>query len=227
MRGDEAALGCADTPSLPSFPAFRPSYSVAPSREYTGTGGAPRPPGKFQPQARRVAEAAGAGRPPLPQPGLPGSSGAGGAEGAPATQGPAGGCGVRGEPRVGGRWGLTQRVNLSPAAFYFISFISLHSTCLLCRVLPRCPGEDAPASPHLVGPRSWPGRSGAPGKAGIWVTPSKSHRVRRPPENATTKATGVERSDKPKEEKPVAPEEESPQKLLNHYKSRERQCFCI
>lgn len=33
VRGDEAALGCADTPSLPSFPAFRPSYSVAPSRK--------------------------------------------------------------------------------------------------------------------------------------------------------------------------------------------------
>lgn len=49
------------------------------------------------------------------------------------------GCG--GTPGLGGRWGLTLRVNASPPAFYFISFTSLHSSCLLCRVLPRggCP----------------------------------------------------------------------------------------
>lgn len=136
VSGDEAALGCAGTPSLPSFPAFRPSYSVAPSRR-----GSPAA-GGIQPRARCGKGGGSREETPVPQPGLPGSRGAGGAGGAPATQ-EAGE--VRGEPGVDGKWGLTQRVNPSPAAFCLISFISSHPTCLLCRVLP--PGRMPLPSP--------------------------------------------------------------------------------
>lgn len=132
--------------------------------------------------------------------------------------------GTRGSAEDGGL--CSKSTHLLPLFILFILFHYIpRASCAGC--CPAAPGEDAPAAPHLVGPRSWPGRSGAPGKAGIWVTPSKSHRVRRPLENAISKAIEVEKSDKPKEEKSVAPEEESPQKLLNHYKSRERRCFCI
>lgn len=149
VRGDEAALGCADTPSLPSFPAFRPSYSVAPSRKYTGTAGAPGPPGDFSPgpggwQRRREqgdpGSAAGTAR---EQRGSRrrGSSGhAGGWWGA-------GGTGGRRKMRA---YPAGQQPSLS--AFDFISFISLHSTRLLCRVLPRCPRGGCPCCPSALAP---------------------------------------------------------------------------
>lgn len=134
---------------------------------------------------------------------------------------------------AGGKWGSAEHGGLPSESTHlpllFILFQLFHyiprASCAGC--CPAAPGEDAPAAPHLLCPRSWPGRSAAPEKAGIWVTPSKSHQVWSPPENATAEATRLEKSDKPKEEKPVAPEEESPQKLLNHYKSREWRCFCV
>lgn len=144
MSGDEAALGCAGTPSLPSFPAFRPSYSVAPSRRGTPAAGG------IQPRARCGRGGGSREETPVPQPGLPGSSGAGGAGGAPATQ-EAGE--VRGEPRLDGRWGLTQRVNPSPPPFHLISFISSHSACSTCAGC--CPRGGCPCSPLLLARAKW------------------------------------------------------------------------
>lgn len=193
-------------PSLPSCPAS-PLYSAAPSREGAGAGGAPR--AGVQPRRRRVG---GAEESPLLQPGLPGSSGAGGAGGAPAPVARPGRAGTRrgaeersgGEARGGGVCSAGQPRSRC-LSFHFIYFLS-------------CAYRAAPAAPRLRGPRCRRGRSGAPGKAGIPVTPTPAP-TPPPAPNATESGVRLKMPPPKLEERKGLmnrgrkPEEEPPQKI--------------
>lgn len=205
VRGDETAPGWDDTPLPALLPCLPPSIprlppAKAPGPEgLRGRGFSPGPgewgePGRAPSCSRGCPGAAGREARGEPRPPSP----------APASQGPAG---ERRSVAAGKRGGVCSAGQpRSPClSFRFIYFLS-------------CAYRAAPAAPRLLGPRCRRGRSGAPGKAGIPVTPTPAP-TPPPAPNATESGVRLKMPlPKLEERKGLMnrrrkPEEEPPQKI--------------